>query len=65
MQYIISFKNGHKMKINVDDGPTLIKALIKGPLEKPLSREQFYVQDNVMINVTDITACHPIDMEGD
>ncbi len=64
MQYIISFKNGHKMKINTEDGDVFVKALLKGPRENPDASRHIYAEDKVIINVSDITACHPVDMEG-
>lgn len=62
--YTISFKNGHKMKIQVIDGKKFIKSLIKGPQGHPGAKQHIYIEEHVLINLTDITACHPSGMDA-
>lgn len=59
MKYIISFKNGHRMKIDVKDGAELITALCKGVEEKPDALQQFWRNREILINFNEITAVHP------
>ena len=56
--YTVSFKNGHKMKIDVVDGARFTTALLKGYNTNPSSTQQIYSEEGLIINVTDISACH-------
>lgn len=63
-EYIISFKNGHKMKVVTENGDAFIKELLQGTRDNPTAKAHIYTVGKVIINVDDITACHPVDMEG-
>lgn len=63
MNYTLSFKNGHKMNVAVDNGKELILAITKGLKEHPERPTQFAAVDSILINVSEITAVHPEHME--
>jgi hypothetical protein len=62
MKYIISFRNGHTMRITVKDGLELVKRLSDSLANNPSARSSFYSELGIIICVSDITACHPEDM---
>lgn len=57
--YIVSFKNGHKLKINVTSGKEFIDALMQGFTNSPNSIQQIYVENGIWITATDISAVYP------
>lgn len=63
MKYTISFKNGHKINIDVTDGDKFTKELFQGAKDSPQAQQQYYAEPGFIINVSDITACHPKGME--
>jgi hypothetical protein len=63
MKYIISFNNGHKMKIDVKNGAEFITALCKGVKERPNDLQQFWKSSDILINFNEITAVHPEAMD--
>jgi len=63
MMYIISFKNGHKMEVDLKDGVEFIDSINKGVGENPTALNQFYREGDILINVLEITAIHPFDMD--
>ena len=62
MIYIISFNNGHKMEIALKDGKKFLDNIAAGANKKPAATYQFYREGDVLINILEITAIHPITM---
>ena len=63
-EYTISFKNGHTMKLKINDSKKFVSDLVNGYQDNPTAQQQIYCESGLLINVTDISACHPADMDG-
>lgn len=65
MDYTISFKNGHKITLPINNGTKFIQNLLKGPLEHPEATNNFYTGLHLMLDVNDITVVHPAEWSGE
>ena len=64
VDYIVSFKNGHKIKLNVTSGKEFIDALIEGFNNSPNAVQQIYVENGIWITTTDVSAIYPAEYDA-
>jgi len=52
------------MTINVTDKDKFVQDMLDGAMKDPTALNHFYVEPGLMINVSEITACHAAHLEG-